>query len=102
MTLSCNATGNPGPTISWTRDGSPINTTNHSRISYSNDKKQLTITDVSRTDSGEYRCVANNKFGNATSRAATLDIQCNVFSMLESVSIAIKIFIYYNNRIFFF
>ena len=86
MTISCNAGGNPVPTISWTRDGNPINTTNHSSTSFSKDKKQLTITDVSRIDSGEYRCVANNKFGNATSRAATLDIQCNVLSMLEFVS----------------
>ena len=97
MTLSCNATGNPVPTISWTRDGNPINTTNHSRISFLKDKKQLTITDANRTDSGVYRCVANNKFGNATSRPATLDIQCNALSTLESVfnSIAIKIFIYH-------
>ena len=77
MTLSCNADGNPVPTISWTRDGSPINATGSNyRISFSEDKKQLTIANVSRTDSGEYRCVASNKLGNDTSNAATLDVQC--------------------------
>ncbi|XP_078355120.1 protein sidekick-1-like isoform X22 [Oculina patagonica] len=75
VTLSCNADGNPEPTISWTRDGAPVDTSNTSRISFSDDKKQLTITNVNRTDSGDYRCVANNSLGNDTSYVATLDIQ---------------------------
>ena len=83
MTLFCNADGNPPPTISWTRNGSPVNTTINSSISFSDDNKKLTITDVNRTDSGEYRCVANNSLGDAASKAAILDIQCNVSSMLE-------------------
>ena len=77
MTLSCNVDGNPVPTISWTRDGSPVDTNgNSSRISFSDDKKKLTITNVNRTDSGEYQCVASNKLGNDISDAAKLDIQC--------------------------
>ena len=78
VTLSCNATGNPVPTISWIMYGSPVNTTINTRISFSEDNKQLTIADVNRTDSGEYQCVASNFLGNATSNDATLDIQCNV------------------------
>ena len=74
VTLSCNATGNPAPSISWTKDGSA---TNSLRISLSLDNKQLTITNVSRDDSGDYRCVANNNIGAAvTSNVATLDVQC--------------------------
>ena len=76
VTLSCNADGNPKPTISWTRNRSPVTKSDNSRISFSEDKKQLTITNVSRTDSGEYQCVANNSLGNATSDAALLDVQC--------------------------
>ena len=87
VTLYCNATGNPVPTISWNRYGSPINTTTNSRISFSQENKQLTITDVNRTDRGEYQCVANNIVGSATSNAATLDIQCNVSCMLKFISI---------------
>ena len=78
VTLSCYATANPVPTISWIIDGSPVNTTINSRISFSQDNKQLTITNVNRTDSGEYRCVASNFLGNATSNDAILDIQCNI------------------------
>ena len=75
MTLSCNATGNPVPTISsWNKDGSA--TISNFRISLSADNKQLTITNVNRTDSGEYRCVASNSLGNDTSSAATVDVLC--------------------------
>ena len=80
VTLSCNATGNPVPTISWTRDGSPVETRKNARISFSDDKKQFTIRNVNRTDSGEYRCVANNSLGNDTSSAAKVNIQCNSFN----------------------
>ena len=77
VTLSCNkADGQPEPTISWTMNGSPLHTSVNSRISLSDDKKQLTVTNVHRTDSGEYRCVANNSLGNATSNASTLSVQC--------------------------
>ena len=78
VVFTCNVDGNPVPTISWTRDGSLINNTNSNftRISLSRDKKQLTITNLSRTDSGEYRCVASNSLGHKTSKAASLDVQC--------------------------
>ena len=81
MTLSCNATGNPKPTLSWTRNGFLINASGNSRISFLLEKTQLTITNVSRTDSGEYRCVAGNNLGNYTSNPATLDVQCK-YNML--------------------
>ena len=74
LTLFCNATGNPIPIILWTKDGSPIN--NNSRIRFSIHNKLLTISNVNRTDSGRYRCVANNSLGNDTSNVATVDIQC--------------------------
>lgn len=74
--LSCDADGNPAPMISWTRNGSPVDSSDSSRISFSADKKQFTIRNVIRTDTGEYRCVASNELGNATSNAAILDVQC--------------------------
>ena len=84
VTLSCNATGNPAPSISWTKDGSAANSL---RISLSLDNKQLTITNVSRDDSGDYRCVASNSIGAAvTSNAATLDVQCQYSGFLLSIS----------------
>ena len=70
MTLSCNASGDPLPTISWTKHGSIINASGDSRISFGADNKELTITNLSQADDGEYRCVANNTLGNASSNAA--------------------------------
>ena len=74
VTLSCNATGNPAPKISWIKDRYHV--TNNSEISFAADNKQLTITNVRRTDSGEYRCVASNSLGNDTTSPAKLDVQC--------------------------
>ena len=76
MTLSCNASGDPIPTISWTKDGSIMNASGDSRISFGADNKELTITNVSRADKGEYRCLANNDPGKATSNPAFLNVQC--------------------------
>lgn len=78
MVLSCDADGKPNPTLSWTRNGSPLGTSDNSNISISEDSKQLTITNVSRTDCGEYRCVASNSLGNASSNAALLNVQCKI------------------------
>ena len=45
----------------------------------------MTVTNVNRTDSGEYRCVANNILGNETSDVATLDVQCKYSPRLFTV-----------------
>ena len=82
VTLSCNATGNPVPSISWTKDGSAISSP---RISLSSDGTQLTITNVNRDDRGDYKCVTNNSIGDSvTSNAATLDVQCKYSEFFRS------------------
>ena len=86
VTLSCNVSGNPEPSISWTIDGFQVNTTINSQISFSADEKQLTITNAKRTDNGNYRCVAENSLGIATSDAATVDVQCKFKSLVNGVS----------------
>ena len=85
VTFSCNYTANPSPTTSWTKDESPI--TNDSRISYSVVNKVLTITNVNRKDSGEYRCEASNKLGNDTSEAAELNVKCEFIALPFKISI---------------
>ena len=84
VTLFCNATGNPKPSISWTIDGLTVNITVHPRISLTSDNKQLTVRDVNRTDfSHEYRCQANNSVGTITSDAASLTDQCENEWMIQ-------------------
>ena len=85
VTLSCNASGNPEPTISWTRDGSLVSSGDQ-RISFEAGNRQLTIRNVNRTDSGEYRCVADNSEGNDTSNAITLDVKCKYTSSVQTRS----------------
>ena len=74
MTLTCDADGNPTPTFSWTKDGSVVNTT--LRITFNENNKSLTITNVSRGDSGEYICVATNNVKTVQSNSSTLNVQC--------------------------
>ena len=74
VTFTCNAVGNPAPTFSWTRDGSVVNTT--SRITFNENHKTLTITNVVRGDSGEYICVATNNVNVVESNPSTLNVQC--------------------------
>ena len=74
--ISCIVNGQPTPTVSWTMNGSPLNTSGNSRIFLRNDDKQLNIMNLNRTDSGEYRCVARNSRGNISSNASVLSVQC--------------------------
>ena len=81
VNLFCNASGNPVPTITWTRNGSVL-TSSVPRISFRAESRELTITSINRADKGDYRCVANNSEGNVTSDAASLDVQCEYTSCL--------------------
>ncbi|XP_068734047.1 hemicentin-1-like [Montipora capricornis] len=64
LTLSCHATGIPVPTVFWvkTSNGQHTNGT------------ELVFGNISRNESGEYRCEAWNPCGNA-SEFATIDVQ---------------------------
>ena len=73
VTFSSDANGVTEPTFSWTKDGSSVTADN--RISFSVDHKELSLTNVNRTDSGEYRCVAHHSVNTVNSNAATLTVQ---------------------------
>ena len=76
VTFTCDATGNSAPTFNWTKDGSVLTT--GSRISLSSDRKQLTITNLTREDSGRYVCEATNNVTKVLSDSATLNVQCKI------------------------
>ena len=73
VTLSSDANGVPEPTFTWTKDGSVVIA--NKRISLSADNKQLSLTNMNSTDTGEYRCVATNSVRAVYSNAATLTLQ---------------------------
>ena len=82
VTFSCEAIGNPSPSISWTKDASPLSNIGDPRITFTELNRKLTITNVDRADGGEYRCVASNSLGHATSNPATLNVQCMLLLLL--------------------
>ena len=73
MNISCDATGNPVPTIWWTKDASLL--AGDAGIS-GVDTDTLKIKDVRRADGGNYRCVASNCVGSTNSEAAMLNVLC--------------------------
>lgn len=78
VVFSCSVEGNPSPSVSWAKNKEILNVTANSRltVSQTNRNHSLTITDIHRSDAGQYRCVANNSVGNSTSSAATLELYC--------------------------
>ena len=76
VTLTCSAVGNPTPSISWTKDGSLIKAGGDPRINITEKNTKLRITNLSRADDGQYRCVASNGLGNAISNPATVVVRC--------------------------
>ena len=76
VTFSCEAIGNPSPSISWTKNGFLLSNIGDPRITFTELNRKLTITNVKGTDGGKYRCVASNSLGVATSNPATLNVQC--------------------------
>ncbi|XP_022798569.1 receptor-type tyrosine-protein phosphatase F-like, partial [Stylophora pistillata] len=74
--LSCVVDGNPSPKVTWTKNEEKLNITDvRLTASSQNNNHSLTITNVYRSDSGQYRCVALNNVGNLTSTLGTLTVQ---------------------------
>ena len=78
VVFSCSVDGNPSPVVTWTKNGEELNVTANSRINVlsTNNNHSLIITNVNRSDAGQYTCVASNSVSSSTSSAATLTVQC--------------------------
>ena len=78
VTLTAAATGNPAPTWSWTKNGSPISGATSSTLS---------LTSVTGGDSGSYVATATNSEGSDTSAAAVLTVN-TVFPSTNCIRLA--------------
>ncbi|XP_069470360.1 neural cell adhesion molecule 1 isoform X2 [Ambystoma mexicanum] len=79
ITLTCEATGDPTPSITWrmaTRNISSEEKTLDGRIVVSSHARvsSLTLNDIQYTDAGEYFCIASNTIGQ-DSQAMYLEVQ---------------------------
>ncbi|XP_049335709.1 hemicentin-1 isoform X1 [Astyanax mexicanus] len=64
MSLQCVATGVPAPSITWLKDGRPVDTT-QGLIKLESAGKVLHIKEARLEDAGKYTCVATNAAGEA-------------------------------------
>ena len=64
LQLTCEASGRPEPNITWTKE----EPSNQGNIGVVQEGKLLTITDINKTDAGNYTCTAYNGFGKLESR----------------------------------
>jgi hypothetical protein len=74
VTFTCSASGNPSPTLAWSKDGIAINQ-NDTNVLLGENKQTITIGKVQRSDAGAYICSAINKI-KTVSVSAYLNVQC--------------------------
>lgn len=68
-TLTCNASGDPTPKITWTKGGlsaAEFNVSGH----------KLDLIDIKVEDVGSYNCTADNGYGNPATSLAVVDVIC--------------------------
>uniref|UniRef100_A0A8C3NZ39 Neural cell adhesion molecule 1 n=1 Tax=Cyanoderma ruficeps TaxID=181631 RepID=A0A8C3NZ39_9PASS len=66
VTLACDADGFPEPTVTWTKDGEPVEEVeDEDKYSFNYDGSELVIHRVDKSDEAEYICIAENKAGEA-------------------------------------
>ena len=68
MTLFCNASGMPSPSVLW------IKVSSGQRFS----TNELVLPNISRNEAGDYRCEASNPCANVSVSVA-VDVQCKSF-----------------------
>lgn len=65
--LTARVTGNPVPEITWLKNNVPLEPSERIQMSYDGDNIELIINNAnSEIDSGDYKCIAQNKVGKAS------------------------------------
>ena len=70
LQLACEALGQPEPNIAWTKE-KPGNQGNTIVVQ---EGKVLTITNINRSDAGDYTCTAYNGFGKPENRTVYVTV----------------------------
>ena len=80
LTLYCNTTGNPSPTITWYRNGTRLTTNQRVVVNANGTLRIANITegmDATRAET-RYHCTAMNTFGTIRSRTAIISYACEL------------------------
>ena len=78
LTLICNASGDPTPNITWTKEGKTapqFNVSGH----------KLHLVDVKREDFGSYKCTADNGYGTPATSLAVVNVKCKFYTLIWSL-----------------
>ncbi|XP_066957408.1 lachesin-like [Macrobrachium rosenbergii] len=75
VTLTCQAEGNPEPSISWMREDQKHITFNKRRKVQKHEGSTLVLKKVSRRDMGAYLCIASNRVPPTVSKRIELKVQ---------------------------
>ena len=79
--LTCNASGFPVPTVSWSHNGTDVTANTRLNIETQDDDRSvlsiinIAAVNVTENDSGEYICTASSSVGDAVSNLALVIIQ---------------------------
>ena len=76
MQLICEASSRKEPKISWTKE----KTVNQGNTVVVQEGKVLTITNINRTDVGNYTCTADNGFGKPENQTVYVNVTCEYAS----------------------
>lgn len=79
VTFTCTVRGTP-LVFSWHNGSSVVTVADVQRI---NDGSRLTISNVTRYDSGPFSCSVENSISNGTSRSISLDVSCEYNIILK-------------------
>ena len=72
LRLACEALGRPKPNITWSKEEAG----NQGNTVVVQEGKVLTITNINRTDTGDYTCTAYNGFGKPENQTVYVIVTC--------------------------
>ncbi|XP_013393635.1 titin [Lingula anatina] len=81
--LDCVIVGNPEPEVIWYHDGKPVKESKDFQLLFEGDRCTLIIREVYLEDGGQYKVVARNKLGEASS---SCNLHVEPISELSSIS----------------
>ena len=99
VTLSCNATGKPSPSITWTRAFN--NGTDSAPLLPVVGGKHV-ISNITRGSNGTYRCTADNGVDDPVNRTVTVTVRCKYLSSMYNLIFVLNNLSKFIKKIIFF